>query len=137
MTKNLPSPGPFSEPQSSVMNPSSVLFDCDERPPLSGNGDGLLCNRIRNLFHICKTERQFERLRMLIKRFTNTETTRPATSAAVGKAGESPKGLGWDGNKPLMRNRTAMSAIHEFEVDSLGGLPWFSCWRCSCLLPRP
>ena len=39
--------------------------------------------------------------------FTNTETTRPATSAAVGKAGESPKGLGWDGNKPLMRNRTA------------------------------
>lgn len=43
--------------------------------------------------------------------FTNTETTRPATSAAVGKAGESPKGLGWDGNKPLMRNRPAMSAI--------------------------
>jgi len=45
--------------------------------------------------------------------FTNTETIRPATSAAVGKAGESPKGLGWDGNKPLMRNRTAMCAIPD------------------------
>jgi hypothetical protein len=45
--------------------------------------------------------------------FTNTETIRPATSAAVGKAGESPEGLGWDGNKPLMRNRTAMCAIPD------------------------
>ena len=39
--------------------------------------------------------------------FTNTETTRPVTLPPIDEAGESPKGLGWDGNKPLMRNRTA------------------------------
>lgn len=42
--------------------------------------------------------------------FTNTETSPRATLPGIGKAGESPKGLGWDGHKPLMRNRTANEA---------------------------
>jgi len=39
--------------------------------------------------------------------FTKTELNLPATLPEIGKAGEAPKGLGWDGNKPLMRNRKA------------------------------
>jgi hypothetical protein len=39
--------------------------------------------------------------------FTITETDRLDTLPRVVAAGMSPKGLGWDGNKPLMRNRMA------------------------------
>jgi len=42
--------------------------------------------------------------------FTNTEPSRPVTLPPIDEAGEAPKGLGWDGNKPLMRNRTATDA---------------------------
>ena len=39
-------------------------------------------------------------------KFTKTETKRAATLPAPGQSAESPKGLGRDGHKPLMRNRT-------------------------------
>lgn len=39
--------------------------------------------------------------------FTNTETIRSVTSPPIDETGESPEGPGRDGNKPLMRNRTA------------------------------
>ena len=46
-------------------------------------------------------------------RIANTETKRQATLRAKGKSVESPKGLGRDGNKPLMRNRTALRALPD------------------------
>ena len=45
--------------------------------------------------------------------FTNTAAKRQATLRAIGQSAEPSKGLDWDGNKPLMRNRTAMSAIPD------------------------
>jgi hypothetical protein len=39
--------------------------------------------------------------------FTITETPLPTTLRQSGQRAVSPKGLGWDGNKPLMRNRMA------------------------------
>lgn len=39
--------------------------------------------------------------------FSNTETNHPAALPGLGKDGESPEGPGRDGNKPLMKNRTA------------------------------
>jgi hypothetical protein len=43
----------------------------------------------------------------LTPRFTNTETSRPGTLPPIATADKSPRGLGRDGNKPLMRNRWA------------------------------
>lgn len=45
--------------------------------------------------------------REIIAEFTNTEASWSVTLPPKDEAGESPKGLGRDGNKPLMRNRTA------------------------------
>lgn len=42
-----------------------------------------------------------------LSKFTNTETSRPVALPPIDEADKSPKGLGRDGNKPLMRNRTA------------------------------
>ena len=47
-------------------------------------------------------------LRTMNETFTNTETDRPVTLPPKDNAGESPEGPGRDGNKPLMRNRTAI-----------------------------
>ncbi len=49
----------------------------------------------------------FSDLLGVVELFTNTETSQPVTLPPIDEADESPKGLGWDGNKPLMRNRTA------------------------------
>lgn len=38
----------------------------------------------------------------------STETMRPVTSPGIDQSAESPEGPGRDGNKPLMRNRTAI-----------------------------
>jgi hypothetical protein len=40
-----------------------------------------------------------------MKQFANTETKHGATLPPKGQSAESPKGLGIDGNKPLMKNR--------------------------------
>lgn len=42
-----------------------------------------------------------------MNQFSNTESRRNDTSPGVVQSVETPKGLGRDGNKPLMRNRAA------------------------------
>ena len=43
-----------------------------------------------------------------MKKFSITESKGKATLPPTGKSSETPKGLGRDGNKPLMRNREAI-----------------------------
>jgi hypothetical protein len=47
---------------------------------------------------------------MKSKKFANTETKRATTLPPKGQSAKSPRGLGRDGNKPLMKNRTAIAA---------------------------
>ena len=46
----------------------------------------------------------------MTKQFTNTEMKRKTTLPPIGQSAKSPRGLGRDGNKPLMKNRTAITA---------------------------
>jgi hypothetical protein len=56
------------------------------------------------------THQSFCAFKAINSGFTNTETKREAPLPPKGQSAELPKGLGRDGHKPLMRNRTANEA---------------------------
>jgi regulation of enolase protein 1 (concanavalin A-like superfamily) len=58
------------------------------------------------------------------KDFTNTETNGSSTLPPIAKVQESPKGLGRDGNKPLMRNQDADDMCSP--IGTTGGSNYFS-----------
>lgn len=50
------------------------------------------------------------------KHFANTEMRRTGMLPELAKCVYSPKGLGWDGYKPLMRNRTSHDVLSPIGI---------------------
>ena len=63
-------------------------------------------------------------------KFTNTETHWPGTLPPAATAGASPRGLGRDGHKPLMRNRTLLRAASP--IGMLAATLWLGLALSAC-----
>lgn len=64
----LPSPGSVTELPFDTADPSSVVLNAGRSAHCLGNGDGILVNRIRNLFHYATRPHQFRRLIRFIRK---------------------------------------------------------------------